>query len=279
MTHADGMMIPFHPTAKLFEPVQKALIGWNGQEELLLLTVDVRASEATKVLQVVPFPSEPKVSAGDIGPFLRAIRVINNAQQRQSRRAGPPSSDDYGKAEPRPVARITQRQQIGVHQLSVVQVLSAEHFVAWVTDMLRKEGITGAKLPDWVHNVIATYLKEGIRWFVFDSFELVPELRQVEPLRYRFATDRLFYPLRITRVEEGSSVDLTIVTRQLFTRFPALPGRRIRLLHSPFAIPLAQVESIDPELAALFAGGAPVHLRLWHIADTDNGFDQDLLAY
>ena len=45
---------------RFFEPSQNALIAWNGQEEILYLTTDVRASRASKVLEVLPLPSQPR---------------------------------------------------------------------------------------------------------------------------------------------------------------------------------------------------------------------------
>lgn len=49
----------------------------NGQEEILLLPTDLRASEATEVLEVIPLPSEPEVKKGDVEVFRRATTLIN----------------------------------------------------------------------------------------------------------------------------------------------------------------------------------------------------------
>ncbi|MHB0960090.1 MAG: hypothetical protein ACYC0X_19855 [Pirellulaceae bacterium] len=40
--------IPFDPKVIVFEPNQRALIAFNGQEEILLLSADLRVSEPTK---------------------------------------------------------------------------------------------------------------------------------------------------------------------------------------------------------------------------------------
>jgi len=45
-------MIPINPNVKIFEPNQRAMIAWNGDEEILLLSTDVSASESTLVLEV-----------------------------------------------------------------------------------------------------------------------------------------------------------------------------------------------------------------------------------
>src|SRR5512140_110581 len=75
---ADRGAIPFRPEVTIFEPTQRALIAWNGEEEILLLSTDLRASRATKVLEVMPFPAEPRVKKGDVAVFRRAVRLINS---------------------------------------------------------------------------------------------------------------------------------------------------------------------------------------------------------
>ncbi|MBN1607417.1 MAG: hypothetical protein JW940_12335, partial [Polyangiaceae bacterium] len=74
---ADRGSIPFKPHVQVFEPTQRAMLAWSGQEEILLLTTDLNASEPTKILEVMPFPSEPKVKKGDTETFRRATDLIN----------------------------------------------------------------------------------------------------------------------------------------------------------------------------------------------------------
>ena len=64
---ADGGMIPYYGYS-LNEPGQKAIIGWNGEEEVMLLSVDVRADYEIKALHVVPFPTLPEVTLGSNDP-------------------------------------------------------------------------------------------------------------------------------------------------------------------------------------------------------------------
>src|SRR3974377_2342520 len=75
---ADRGAIPFHPAVTIFEPVQRELIVWNGDQEILILSTDLRASRATRVLEVMPFPSEPRVAKADVKVFQRAVRLINS---------------------------------------------------------------------------------------------------------------------------------------------------------------------------------------------------------
>ena len=85
---ADRGAIPFQPEVTIFEPTQRALIAWNGEEEILILSTDLRASRATKVLEVMPFPAEPRVKKGDVGVFRRAVKLINSKILRPVAAAG-----------------------------------------------------------------------------------------------------------------------------------------------------------------------------------------------
>jgi len=92
---ADRGSVPCKKGVSVFEPVQRAMIAWNGEEEILLLSTDLRVSERTKVLEVLPLPGKPEVSEGDVKVFRRATAPINGklAKMRQpafARRKGYP---------------------------------------------------------------------------------------------------------------------------------------------------------------------------------------------
>ena len=53
VARADRGSIPFKPHVQIFEPTQRAMIAWDGREEILVLSTDLRASEPTKVLEVI----------------------------------------------------------------------------------------------------------------------------------------------------------------------------------------------------------------------------------
>ncbi len=86
--YANRGMIPINPNAKVFEPNQRAMIAWNGDEQILLLTTDIYASESTMVLEVLPLPSEPEVKEGDTETFSKAIALINRQMRLAQRKNG-----------------------------------------------------------------------------------------------------------------------------------------------------------------------------------------------
>ena len=51
-----------------------------------------------------------------------------------------------------------------------------------------------------------------------------------EAIQYRFKTESLFYPLRITRTEEGeTSIELLVLTQRPLIQFPGIPIEEIKL--------------------------------------------------
>ena len=82
---ADRGSIPFQMEVLVFEPVQRAFIGFNGHEEILILSTDLRASKATKVLEVLPLPSKPKISKASIDIFEKADFLFRKKLAEQTR--------------------------------------------------------------------------------------------------------------------------------------------------------------------------------------------------
>jgi hypothetical protein len=72
---ADRGAITFIPHALLNEPRQQAVLAWNEQEQVTVLSTDLRSSEPTPILQVMPFPSEPLVEEADIQIFKELNRL------------------------------------------------------------------------------------------------------------------------------------------------------------------------------------------------------------
>ncbi len=63
-----GMIIPVVDVT-IKEPGQKAIIGFDGHEEILILGTDLEASESTKAVRFIPLPSKPEVPLGSSEAF------------------------------------------------------------------------------------------------------------------------------------------------------------------------------------------------------------------
>lgn len=271
---ADMGSIPFKKGVRISEPKQDAIIAWNGKEQLLYLQTTLAASEDTKVLEVMPLPSRPTVVASEAGVFKRCAFLLPRPPAPKSDGAGP-----FGGTSDLPAARVAERKLIGAHDLRTVELLDAERFSAWVAQEFQHGG-DRLEIPKPLLTVIDAYAKDGFRWFLFDVIDVKKERAKKTPLRIRFATDHLYYPMRITRTEKGqTTVSLSVLTNVLFNKEDCIgiPRESIEVPARPREIPGAKVRWIDPPLFALLGNPQTAMLRSWRISGEIDSFERDLL--
>lgn len=128
-----------------------------------------------------------------------------------------------------PAGEVIFHEKIGAHDLTVTHVLDQRGFVDWVENYLREAGVDNPAIPDPMKAVVSEYLRDRFEWFVFDVIDAGTEVKSKEAIQYRFATDRLYYPLRITRSEEGDTNIRIIVVSPGLVELPRLRGRRSRV--------------------------------------------------
>ena len=271
---ADRGLIPFDPNITIFEPNQRAMIAWNGKEEILLLSTDLHSSDSTMVLEVLPLPSEPSVKKGDLETFNRAVRLIN----RRISILGKGFRFDGEDKIPAP-AEITFHEKIGAHNISVVHLLEPQSFVDWVRDYLKSLGFDREIISDNHKVLIESYITQGFTWFVFDVVTISKEKKTLEPIQYRFKTDKLFYPLKITSLGSGNTtIELLILTPRMLSRFSGISIKRINLTHEPITITSDDLREISEDMYELLKESTEMKLRIWKIEGGLNSFEQDLIA-
>lgn len=183
-SYADRGSIPFSPHVKIFEPNQRAMIAWNGKEEILLLSTDLRSSEPTKVLEVIPLPSEPEVKKGDVEVFRKATALINKKLAARWELTKSLGGREIDKS--KPAGEVTFHKKIGAHDISVIHVLDTNGFIEWVENYLKSSNVDNPQIPEGLKSVIGEYLGEGFSWFVFDVVELDEEPKTGQAIQYRF---------------------------------------------------------------------------------------------
>ncbi|MBU0516233.1 MAG: DUF2330 domain-containing protein [Proteobacteria bacterium] len=277
---ADRGSIPFRPHVKIFEPNQRAIIAWNGYEQILILSTDLHASAPTKVLEILPLPSKPQVTKSSIAVFHRLTDLINARLRPIRFRGGPGRSAMKPQA---PAARVVFHKKIGAHDIRVFQVLDGRRFVRWVSRYLRSQGVKNVVIPGPLRRVVNEYLADGFRWFVFDVVSLGRRPRTNDAIQYRFATRRLYYPMRITRTESGwTTVDLIVLTPRPLRRFPGISIRKVQLRHRLIEIAPENLTRVSRDLAGFFGTGRDnpnLVIRIWRIRGKLSAFDHDLIAY
>lgn len=276
----DRGAIPFKRHVAVFEPNQRALLAWNGTEQITILTTDLRVSQPTKVLEVMPFPTEPAVTNADIMVFRRAVDLINAKLRAKARHdAEEAMMSRYGGIVPPAAGQITFHERIGAHEVVVAQVLNPVGFVKWVTDYLKRSQVDNPTVPPVLQASVNQYLKEGFGWLVFDVILVENQLQTIEPLQYRFRTSWLYYPIKISQTNQGTtSIQLLVLTPGMLRTFSGIPIERVALRHEPVDLTSAEVRSIHPELDDLLGHRDEVKLRIWWIYGDFQSLNMDLLA-
>ena len=243
----------------LTESGQKAIIGWDEQNQILCLATDVSSSRNTKVIEFLPLPSQPEVTLGNRESFnavqrllFRHHMMIQKPDSRMKKGQGKRASDG---GEP---FTVTFHQPLGAHDVTVVKVDKADEFADWIEQ--KAKDLTGAKasLPASIRKLIAKYVNEyRCPYFVFDVIEVGPDPASIEPLIYQFRTPFLFYPLEISSTLQGqTSIDLIVFSEAHVDPDPLI-NRDFRI-SSVASVDSNDMESVLPGLKDLLGQTAMV---------------------
>jgi len=209
----------------LKESGQKAIIGWNGQTEVLCLATDVSSSHDTTVIEFLPLPSEPKVTLGsretfDVVQKVLARRGVMFVKEggglfRGLGKAGGDGGEPF---------TITFHERLGAHDIIVLKVNQADEFANWLEEKAKAITQNQASIPDNLRKLIAKYLNDyRCPYFVFDVIEVGPDPKSVEPIIYEFQYWGLFYPLEISSTFHGkTSIDLIVFSEERINPDPLL---------------------------------------------------------
>jgi len=201
--NADKGMVSISPVEiALYEPGQKAIICWDGTEEILILSTDVRAEEPTKALEIFPLPDLPTVEMCNQSVF-ETLKDL--AERPQLASAGAKGLDGMNaKAAPPPEVEVVFHEILGVHNITIIKTDTSDGFANWVNDFLNNSGLTPMNFP-MAEKVAASYIKRDINYFVLDILELTGDLKSPEPIMYRFNSSGVYYPMEISSLTGGES--------------------------------------------------------------------------
>jgi len=178
---------------KLSQKSQRAIIMHNSQEEVLILTRELKAKKETNILEFIPFPSEPTIKLATGNPFKEINKLIHKNDLMLL--------GDMSKSGRQLVPiGIKLSKKIGLHDVTVIKINELSVFTQWVRDFFRKKGIkVTIDLTSFNKNA-EDCINRGIHYFVFDYVSLKKETQSIEPLIYRFRTKKIYYPLKTSNV-------------------------------------------------------------------------------
>lgn len=223
---ADRGAITTARKVDLAEPAQRAIIAYDGTKELLILQADVKADQETKVVEFMPLPSKPNVTLTSASCFEILQKIANEHNLRYTVLK---SGGRKGNSAKEQAVEIVVSKQLGPHTVTVAEVRDADAFIVWVRDFFKQNELGEPKLGDDLRKTVEDYLKRGLRFFAFDILTVTQEKKTVQPLVYEFASDHLYYPLKVTNLYGSSG------TIELFIILPRLmdgPHEEIRIAPS-----------------------------------------------
>ncbi len=262
---ADRGMVPISDVS-VYGPGQKAIIAWDGEEEILILSTDVRASSDSQVLELLPLPSKPEIEKGDFASFEQVDKLIKEHfpthlwDRSKEGVVGPPGEG----------VEIVFHEKIGAHDITVVKAADSSELVQWAEKFLKDTGIEYQVSSPKLESLVGDYITQDINFFVFDLIEVSSEPKSIEPIVYRFDTDFLYYPLKISTLAEGwTDINLFLLTPQplklhWLPEGSELPqGMEIGKFYDKngpefiqFKVSEDELISIDESLASLIGGNA-----------------------
>jgi hypothetical protein len=204
---ADRGMVPVEPDVSVYEPGQKAIVAWNGLEEILILSTDITADVNTSALEIMPLPSNPSVI--EKASFDSFVRLQEYIWMR-----GPEVLGKNYRGDQTESVVVTFHEEIGAHDITVVNASDALEFTGWIEDFLKNNGISQEISLQNFRNVVEDYMARGFRFFVLDLIYVSTEENSIEPILYQFETSFLYYPLEISSPIPGD----TVITLFLLTK-------------------------------------------------------------
>jgi|GEM_PF-1200800 len=257
LSFADrGMIILSSKKVDLQESGQNAIIAWNGKEEVLILSTNIQSSESSSILEILPLPSAPlKVEEGSFDSFVKLKDMINRKIRNMEGRG-------LTKGLKKPGIELTFHKKIGPHDITVVKVNELNYFINWVEEFAKRKGLKFREISEEFKNTIASYLNRGMIFFVFDVIETDREKQSIKPLIYRFKTNYLYYPFKITSSSDAgnsvSSVSIFLISKGIVDKdiIESLMLETGAGFDREIALSRTELKEISPELEDIFRSDA-----------------------
>lgn len=237
--------------ARVSEEGQKAIILHNYNEEVLILGTDLKADKSTGIIRFIPFPSEPTVKLAPDKSFESIAALLKSHEIKfvtQSKSGSSLQSD----------VELRFNQKMGSHDITIVKINNTNGFREWVNSYFKRKGLPiKDEYPD-IESVVNDYLSRGINWFVLDYVDVSTETKLIEPVEYRFKTDKLYYPLKDTNTFGGSgTIDLFVIApvtllNPLSTYYNGSFGLRDMLATTSSEIRYNELNDVLPDAESFF---------------------------
>ena len=281
---ADGGMVIWPPAIHLDQSAQNAIVAWNGDEEIIILSINIESSADATALRIIPLPSNPlEIKEGSFESFEKLVKIMNTKMEdirNQWRTLGKGLEEA-----PSAGVEITFQKRIGAHDITVVKVNDLTYFLDWIKNFAKDKGFQQKEISSKFKEAIANYLKKDIKYFVFDIIEAGQEKESIKPLIYHFDSDFLYYPILISGASEiresQTEINLFIISEKEveFSNVPYSYYSHYWFSGYGYPVELTKenLEEISQEIADLFKG--KVNVRKASLYAKLNNLKRDLMIY
>lgn len=270
---------------------QNAIIAWNGQEEMLILSTNWEkpaGSQAATLLKVVPLPTEPsEIKEGETEIFKNLVKILNEKiNAMQTLRTGKGEGfDEENVSGVVPGVEIIFQKIIGAHDVTVVKVNKKEDFSKWIDDFTAQKSLEKKQVSEEFKNGLLNYLKRNINYFVFDVVNLNETKTTVKPLIYKFKSNYFYFPMLVSGISEISDSQTKVNLFLIFNESLKLPRQ---IWHGSYNywvnddgvdIKLSndELKSVSEDLSSLFS--ADIIARRFEISGKLNEINKDLMLF
>ncbi len=251
---SDRMVVPVS-NIDVYGPGQRAIVAWNGEEEVLILSTDLYAERSGGAIELLPLPTKPTfIQEANKSSFLRLADLIGTAAGLLGR----------GKGARALGIEMVFHERIGLHDISVARASDPQALQDWMVPYLSRMGLESAVdrfSSSNVKQLITSYMRQGYQYFLVDVVNLSSARRSVSPIMVAFDSSSLFYPLRVSSSMKGGT-DLTIFliasgpVKAAQLPSPLSLARYEGPLNRPVRVKLTHddLKSVEPKVASLFPG-------------------------
>ena len=142
LVFADGGMVVWPREISLNQLAQNAIVAWDGEEEIIILSNDIESDFEGTALRMVPLPSSPsEVKEGSFDSFEKITEIFNEKirEERSKHHLGFNEGDSADEGVPG--VEITFHEQVGAHDLTIVKVNDLDDFIEWIEDFAEEKDL------------------------------------------------------------------------------------------------------------------------------------------
>ncbi|MCX4449369.1 DUF2330 domain-containing protein [Streptomyces sp. NPDC087866] len=200
-----GAMV-VHQNSQVAVDRETSAVGWDGSTEQIVMQLSVRGN-APDAAWIMPVPHRATVELGDAALFseLRAITAPVHEERHYFwprdkdwpfGGSGGSSADGAGAPRASAPVDVVGRERLGPFDVARLAATDPEALESWLKE-------NGFELPDRLATALTPYVEQ--KW-EYVAVRLAPEKRgttlsgTLDPLRLRFASDRLVYPMRLSKL-------------------------------------------------------------------------------